>query len=166
MKTLLLLRHAKSDWSDPSLSDHERVLNKRGRRSAPAIGDWIREQGLAPDQILSSDSARTRETWDRTGLSGAPDYHRSLYLAEAQSMLYALSGATGARVMMIGHNPGIGAMAESLARTRPDNPRFYQYPTAALTVFDFEIDDWSNVERGSGTVRAFVTPHQFGIGKQ
>ncbi len=164
MKTLLLLRHAKSDWSDPNLSDHERVLNKRGRRSAPAIGTWISLQGLAPDQILSSDSARTMETWDRTGLDGTPEFHSSLYLAEAQTMLFTLSGATGDRVMMIGHNPGIGAMAEGLVATPPDNPRFMQYPTAALSVIDFQIKKWSDVEWGSGTIRAFVTPHQFGIG--
>lgn len=79
-------------------------------------------------------------------------------------MLFALSGAIGERVMMIGHNPGIGAMAEGLARTPPDNPRFMQYPTAALSIIDFPIEKWSEIEWNTGTVRAFVTPHQFGIG--
>ena len=166
MKTLLLLRHAKSDWSDPNLSDHERVLNKRGRLSAPAIGGWIREQDLVPDQVLSSDSARTMETWDRLQFDGVPEFRRELYLAEANAMLFALSGAAGERVMMIGHNPGIGSMAQRLVQEPPDHPRFLQYPTAALSVIDFPIDRWSEIEWGTGSIRAFVTPHQFGIGKQ
>lgn len=161
MKTLLLLRHAKSDWSDPNLSDHERVLNHRGRRAAPAIGNWVREQGLTPDQILSSDAARTVETWKRTGLDGTPEFNRALYLAEAAAMLFSLGDATGERVMMIGHNPGIGEMAERLAQTPPENPRFFQYPTAALTVFDFPIERWSDIDWNTGIARAFVTPHQF-----
>jgi phosphohistidine phosphatase len=166
MKTLLLLRHAKSDWSDPNRSDHERVLNKRGRRSAPAIGDWIRQHKLAPDQILSSDAARTIETWERTGLEGEPEFHRTLYLAEAGTMINALSGANGERVMMVGHNPGIGSLAERLAKSPPDNPRFFQYPTASLSVLEFPIERWPDVEWNTGTLRAFVTPHQFGIGKE
>ena len=69
-RTLILTRHAKSSWDAPVASDHDRPLNKRGRKSAPAIGTWLKQNGWLPDEVISSTSARTRETWDRMGLSG------------------------------------------------------------------------------------------------
>ena len=62
MKTLLVLRHAKSSWNDPALDDHERPLNKRGRRDAPRMGELVREYGLIPDVVISSDAVRARLT--------------------------------------------------------------------------------------------------------
>ena len=61
--TLILIRHAKSDWDDPRLTDHQRPLNARGRRAAPRVGAWIADMGLTPQQALVSDAMRTRETW-------------------------------------------------------------------------------------------------------
>lgn len=165
MKTLLLLRHAKSDWADPVLEDHARPLNKRGRKSAPAIGDWIRDNDLAPDEVFSSDSVRTVETWDLSGLAGQAIFSRELYHAEPRTLFDCLAEAAGDRVMIIGHNPGISEFAARLLRTPPEHPRFVQYPTAALLVADFHIDDWADLVWHSGTAREFITPHQFGIGK-
>ncbi len=165
MKTLLVLRHAKSSWSDPGRDDHERALNGRGRRGAAAIGAWIAESGLAPDQVLCSDATRTQETWARTGLPGSPDLLPELYHASPEAMLQAVQGATGTRVLIIGHNPGIAEFCKRLAIQSPDHHRFALYPTGALTVLVFETDDWADVAWTTGTVQQFLTPHDLGVRK-
>ena len=159
MRHLILTRHAKSSWATPGLGDHDRPLNGRGRRGATALGHWLRAEDLSPDQILCSPSARTRETCKRLGLAIAPDLHDRLYLAQPADMLDVLRRAKGKSVLMIGHNPGICAFAQALVATLPVHDRFADYPTGATLVARFEIDDWSDLAPGTGTVRAFVTPH-------
>ncbi|MDJ0994645.1 MAG: histidine phosphatase family protein [Dinoroseobacter sp.] len=165
MKTLLVLRHAKSSWSDPSRDDHERTLNARGRRGAAAIGIWIAESELLPDQVLCSDSTRTQETWARAGLPGAPDLRPELYHASAETMLGAVQSATGSRVLVIGHNPGIAEFCDRICEAAPDHLRFAQYPTGALTVLTFDVEDWVSVGWYSGKVTHFLTPHDLGVRK-
>lgn len=165
MKTLLLLRHAKSSWADPGRDDHERALNGRGRRGAAAIGTWIAEAGLVPDQVLCSDATRTQETWARLGLPGTPTLMHDLYHASAEVMLDLVQSASGARVLLIGHNPGIAEFCDRLCETQPDHYRFAQYPTGALTILTFEDADWSTVQWHSGKVAHFITPHDLGVRK-
>lgn len=159
MRQLILMRHAKSAWGDPSLGDHARPLNKRGQRAATALGHWLHAKDLVPDQILCSTSARTRETCDRLGLSLAPDLQDRLYLAEPGDMMDSLRAAGGARVLMIGHNPGICDLAHALVVDPPAHDRFEDYPTGATLVARFDIDDWSDLATGTATVLHFVTPH-------
>ena len=162
---LILTRHAKSSWSHPGLGDHERPLNTRGRESAGAIGAWLRDKGYVPELVLSSDSARTRETWALVEValgSGAEvEWLGALYHAGAQTMLDVLQGAgrTGC-VMMLGHNPGIGGFAEMIVRRPPEHIRFLDYPTAATTVMDFDVAEWRSVDWGMGDVRDFVIPRE------
>ncbi|KNX40609.1 Histidine phosphatase superfamily (branch 1) [Roseovarius tolerans] len=160
MKNLILMRHAKSDWGSPLLHDHTRPLNERGRRSAMALGDWLRAQDLIPDQILCSSSARTQETCARLKLPLAPDLHDVLYLAEVPDMLRVLRGATGARVLMLGHNPGIAEFAASLVTAPPAHERFDDYPTGATLVVRFEIDHWADLRPGTGAAQQFVIPRE------
>ncbi|MDA7965673.1 histidine phosphatase family protein [Ruegeria sp.] len=160
-RTLILTRHAKSSWDSPALGDHDRPLNKRGRRSAPAIGAWLHQNGWQPDEVLSSSAARTRETWDRMGLQAdTVSFHRSLYHADPEDMLLALSGATGQAVLMLGHNPGIATFASRIVQNPPDHARFHDYPTCATTVIRFDIDDWADIRWHSGTVQGFVVPRE------
>ena len=114
MKTLILMRHAKSDWSTGEESDHARPLNRRGRASALALGNWLRGKGWLPDQVLCSTARRTRETLAGLGLEVEADYRDALYHAEVEALLEAVRGATGGTVLIIGHNPGIGELAERL----------------------------------------------------
>ncbi|MGD1871244.1 MAG: histidine phosphatase family protein, partial [Neomegalonema sp.] len=101
MKRLILVRHAKSDWSGPNQADHERPLNLRGRITSPLMGAWIAEKadegGWSIDGVLSSTSVRTRETWDRLSLlldrPPAPIFESALYLAEPEDMLAAVQSA-------------------------------------------------------------------------
>src|SRR5579863_2056432 len=123
MHQLLLLRHAKSSWDDPKLSDRDRPLNKRGQRSAAAMRKAMEELGLAPDLILVSPARRTRETlaalepWNDTPLVEPLE---SLYLASAGQLLSVLrqTNETVRSAMLIGHNPGMHELAVSLAGSR------------------------------------------------
>lgn len=160
-RTLILTRHAKSSWGDITLDDHDRLLNKRGRKSAPAIAGWLRENGWLPDEVLSSTSARTRETWDRMGLQADKVcFHRTLYHADAEDMMLELSEATETTVLMLGHNPGIAVFASRIVQRVADHPRFHDYPTCATTVIRFDIDDWADIRWRSGRVLGFVTPRE------
>lgn len=158
-RTLILMRHAKSSWDDPGLDDHERPLNKRGRRSAAALGRWLTRRDYLPDEVLSSDAARTRETWHLTGLTArAVRFLPALYSAGPDEILETLRGATGRTVMVLGHNPGIGVLAGELAEEPPSHARFYDYPTGATTVFDFPGKDWRAIAARRAAIREFVVP--------
>lgn len=158
--TLLLIRHAKSDWGDPSLPDHDRPLNARGRRDAPRMGRWIAGAGLAPAQALCSDALRTRETLDlmlpEWPVPPQVEHHRALYHAEPEALLAVLEGAQAPGVALVGHNPGIGRLARLLARRAPDHPRWDDYPTAAVAALGFEAASWAEI--GRGEVLAFAVP--------
>ena len=159
-RRLIVMRHAKSSWDHPGLRDHDRPLNGRGRRSAAALGRWLRDEGYLPDQILSSTSARTRETCLRLGLDAPADYLPALYHAAPSDMFGALRGSTGQCVLMLGHNPGIAGFAEALMAVPPDHPRFPDYPTCATLVADFDLSDWRDLEPGTGRAVAFVIPRE------
>ena len=88
-------------------------LNKRGRRSAPAIASWLRECGHLPDQVISSSAQRTRETWELMGLEAPAAFTERLYHANSDMMFKVLQQAEQPCVMMIGHNPGIAAFAHA-----------------------------------------------------
>lgn len=160
MKRLILMRHAKSDWSGGSTSDHDRPLNTRGIASAKALGDWLRAQGILPDQVLCSSAERTSETYLRLGLpeDTQTTFTRDLYLASHQDILAALQQASGDIVLVLGHNPGIGIAAAELVTSVPDDPKFHQYPTGATLVADFEVDTWRDADWGKAIARHFVVP--------
>ncbi len=162
MRRLILMRHAKSDWGNTILSDHDRPLNSRGRQSATLLGDWMRRQGFAPDEVLCSTAVRTRETLAGLGLDlpSAPQFQRALYLAEADDMLGALKRASGACVLMIAHNHGIADMAQSIVAHAPDHPRFLDYPTGATLVVDFDVKGWNEIGWHTGQPIAFVVPRE------
>ena len=160
-RTLILTRHAKSSWDDPFLNDHDRPLSKRGRKSAPAVGAWLKKNNWLPDEVISSTSARTRETWQRMGLQATTvGFTRDLYLAGPHEVLTALSGASGQTVMMLGHNPGIAGFAAQIVRQRPEHERFPDYPSGATTVIRFDIDNWADVVWHSGDVLDFAIPRE------
>lgn len=157
---LILMRHAKSDWSSFATRDHDRPLNARGARSARAMGDWMRGHGYLPDRTLCSTATRTRETLAGLQIDAPVSYEKALYHASPDTMLHVLRGATGNTVLMIGHNPGIAELAEMLVRTPPHHPRFFDYPTCATLVADFDASDWTQVSPGGGNPVDFVVPRE------
>ena len=132
MKTVLILRHAKSSWKHPDLDDHDRPLNRRGLRDAPRIGRLIAGADLVPDLIFSSSAVRARTTAEavaaESGYTGPIEIKRELYLAEPSVYLELLAGLDDrfGRVMVVGHNPGMADLVEELTGT------FDAFPTAAL----------------------------------
>ncbi|MCA8867949.1 MAG: histidine phosphatase family protein [Rhodobacteraceae bacterium] len=167
MKRLILVRHAKSSWAKPTLADKMRPLNERGQTAAKRVGVWLAENGYQPDQVLSSTAERCRETWN--GLAQSLEkvsniqFSEFLYLATSQDMLSVLQTATGETVMMLGHMPGLGEFARNLRRDPPPNhPSFQEYPTAAVTVLDFLIDEWEQAEFGNARFVEYITPRDLG----
>ncbi|RRH73977.1 SixA phosphatase family protein [Falsigemmobacter faecalis] len=162
---LILTRHAKSDWGDPTAADQARPLNARGRRAAGLMADWLVSRGDLPGEVLCSDALRTRETWELM----APHFAThppelvlkpALYHAPADVMLAVLRGAKSPVVMMIGHNPGIAEFAARLLARAPQDSDFTRYPTGATLVAGFEAETWAEVTPGSGAVIDFMTPRR------
>ena len=145
MKTLLILRHAKSSWKHPELADHERPLNKRGQHDAPKIGSLLVDRELLPQLILSSTSIRTRQTAEAliqtSGFSGKVEFLDSLYMAEPPAYLKALRALPDdlERVLVIGHNPGLEGLVQLLGG------QIVALPTAALAHIVLPIQSWSSL---------------------
>lgn len=159
--TLILTRHAKSSWGDPGLPDHARPLNKRGRASAEAVGIWLKKKGVLPDQVLSSSSQRTRETYQRMALTArTTTFTDDLYHASASQILSELNHATGQTVLLLGHNPGMAEFAGQIVDQPPDHPRFADYPTCATTLIRFEAENWADIHWQDGKVLDFVVPRE------
>ena len=168
MKSLYLLRHAKSSWADSSLADHDRPLSRRGRRAAPLMGAYLRDGGHRPELVLCSTSARTRETLEAViaelvDVEPEIDWARDIYLG-APNRLLKLVRALPDRVdsvLMVGHNPGTAILANALcadgeeAELRLMRTKF---PTAGLAIIDLEVDRWEEVHIDCGRLRAFVRP--------
>ncbi len=159
MKRLVLMRHAKSEWAT-GVADHDRPLNPRGRRSAAALGHWLRDAGIAPDGALCSTALRTRETLDRLDLGVSARFDPRLYHAEPQAILTCLRAAQGETVILLGHNPGIAAFAQEILAEAPRHPRFDDYPTGATLIAEFPIEDWAALAPGTGRAAAFVIPRE------
>ncbi len=175
MKTLYLLRHAKSSWEDPSLKDFDRPLNSRGRRDGKRMGRYLSEMSMHPAVALCSAAKRTRETLDliRAGLGGGTQVKvmKSLYMAgpeELQEQLTRLDDSA-LSAMIISHNPGIQELALSLADSG-DTQQFglmlgpmrglmqEKFPTAALAVLTSEATRWADLEPGALCLENFVRP--------
>lgn len=157
--TLILMRHAKSNWDSPEQSDHDRPLNARGIWSAKALGDWMRRENLVPDQVLCSSAQRTRDTLAGLNLNDANvQYLDALYHAGPDRMAGVLAKATGRVILMIGHNPGIAEFAGMLVKETPEHMRFWDYPTGSTLVVEFAEDSWTKAATGRGKCTHFVTP--------
>ena len=145
MKTLLVLRHAKSSWSDPALDDHERPLNARGRRDAPRMGALVREHGLIPDVVISSDAVRARLTAEAVveaaRYGGEIRLDPRLYMAGPADILSLLRtvGEKAETMMIVGHNPGLEELVAQLTGAWQD------LPTAALAQIVLPIDQWRDL---------------------
>ncbi|HUG63503.1 MAG TPA: histidine phosphatase family protein [Methylomirabilota bacterium] len=169
MVRLLLLRHAKSSWDDAGAPDYERPLNLRGRSAAPMMGRHMADHALRPDRVLCSAARRTRETFAGIVpyLSGDFDamFLRAIYQAgdDAYPSLIRRHGGAAQTLLLIGHNPAIQSAALRLiGRGNPDIRGMIadKFPTAGLAVIDFDFEDWSLMEAGSGRVVAFFRPRE------
>ncbi|TAJ89353.1 histidine phosphatase family protein [Reyranella sp.] len=168
MKTVLLLRHAKSSWDSAAQNDHDRPLNRRGERAADILADHLAAKGPRPDLILCSTAMRTRQTLaplvKALGLPAPPiSLEKELYLASEDALLERLQALAEVvqTVLLIGHNDGIGQLAGTLAGTGRE-PALGQlrekYPTGALATLRFANGLWSALAPGACELLAFVRP--------
>ncbi|HEY8613220.1 MAG TPA: histidine phosphatase family protein [Roseomonas sp.] len=166
MRQLLLLRHAKSAWDDPALSDHARPLNARGRRAIAAMAGAMRGLGLRPELVLVSSSRRTLQTLEGLGvLSGPPRIEPmdDLYLAPWPRLLEAVREVPEAvgSVLLIAHNPGLHDFALNLAGPdagAPGEALAAVYPTGALAEFAIE-GPWASLDPEAARLVRFLQPN-------
>lgn len=164
MKTLTLLRHAKSGWDDPTLSDFERPLNARGRGAARTMGRRLRALGLAWDRIVASPAARVTETIDGLVESYgpvAPVYDEAVYLASLDTLLAIVRATDDScdTLLVVGHNPGMERLALLLSRGGPLHDEIaLKYPTGALAEIAFPVAHWRDVAESGGTLARFLRP--------
>lgn len=160
MKTLYLLRHAKSSWESLTQVDFERPLNKRGCRVAPLIGEFMRDQHFVPDFIVSSPALRARQTAemvkDAAGFATEITFDARIYEASAKDLLFVLNEMFVAanKLLLVGHNPGI----EDLIKVLTGETR--AMVTAALAEIELQIDDWKNIYQADGKLRSLFEPKE------
>jgi phosphohistidine phosphatase len=172
---LLLLRHAKSDWSDGGKRDEDRPLSARGRKAARRMGIELRRREQRPALVLCSTAERTRETLDLLlpAWSEPPDirYEKALYLTGWRTLLDEIKRAPDAvsPLLLIGHNPGLEQLAAALAAppaSRSEEERSARltekFPTTALAVLDFETARWCDLVPGTGRFADFIRPKDLG----
>ena len=163
MRRLVVMRHAKAVATAPS--DHERGLAPRGRDDAEQVGRWLRERGIAPDAALVSDALRTRETWEHvTGAAGwdvEADLSAALYAAGSDSAFDLLREVADdvRTLVVIGHNPTMGSLAELVDDGEGDSEATTAmvtrgFPTSAVAIFTV-AGDWADLGPGTARLDAF-----------
>jgi phosphohistidine phosphatase len=162
MKNLILIRHAKSSWKDPGLSDRDRPLNKRGKRDAPAMGRTLNERRLLPDLILSSPATRARKTAVKIAKAVGYDTERvtvdeQIYLQGLPGLLNLISCLDNGlqRVYLVGHNPDLTELANRLTGADIDN-----MPTCAVVSIEFPVESWRDCALMQGRMNLFLRPEK------
>lgn len=165
-RRLILLRHAKSAWPE-GVADEERPLAPRGQKAAPIMGEYMAREKLVPDLVLVSPAKRTQETWSliKNKLPTSLEVRdcAGIYEAAATDILKILNEIEPVHrtVLVIGHNPGLQELAQSLVKT--GDPEALEemaakYPTAGLAVIDFDTEGWQGIGKATGRLEQFVTP--------
>ncbi|KZE95271.1 2,3-bisphosphoglycerate-dependent phosphoglycerate mutase [Agromyces sp. NDB4Y10] len=159
MKTLVLVRHAKSAWADPTLADHDRPLNDRGRRDAPEMGRRLRERGTSPDTILSSTAVRARTTAEALATALAVDpaavvLDERLYGSSPETILDIVAELDDglSTALVVAHDPGLSDLAFRLSA------EIEHMPTCAVAEFKFSARSWAELADADPVEIRFDTP--------
>jgi phosphohistidine phosphatase len=167
MRRLMLLRHAKSDWSKPGERDHDRPLAPRGYADAPRIGAYMASHGLAPDLVVCSTARRARQTLDLAAAAftkPAKIVHEPRVYDNNPDVLFELARKTAPDVhvlLLVGHNPSFQSFADAVTASGHGDARQRlreKFPTATLAVIDFPIDSWGDLHLHSGRLDRLITP--------
>lgn len=160
MKTLLLMRHAKSDWNAEYGADHDRPLSERGVRSARIIGRVLAAESKEPDLVVTSTAVRARSTASLAREAGQWDcrieLEPALYGAGAETVLQVAAGASdGQRIMLVGHQPTWSVLVSLLTGDR------VEMKTGTVAVIDFDIDHWADLPGQDGRITAAYQPRDY-----
>lgn len=155
MTTLILVRHAKSDWGDPGLDDHDRPLNERGLRDAPTMAARLGETGVVIGAIISSTALRARTTAAFFGAHFGlePTLSPDLYGAPPRALLAAAAGSAHPVVMVVAHDPGMTMLAADLS-----DGGIAHMPTCAVATFEWPDADWEVATSTPPASWAFDSP--------
>lgn len=161
MKTLILMRHAKSSWKEPELTDHERPLNKRGEKDAPRMGRLLKDKKLIPDHIYSSTAVRARQTVEglveKCGFKHEAEFIESLYMAEPSGIIDILKNTPDKAdtVLLVGHNPGLEGLVQILSQ------KVESMPTGSIARLSLPIDHWQELSLTTeGKLKANYRPRE------
>lgn len=160
MKTLYLMRHAKSSWENSGLTDFDRPLNERGLSVAPFIGETIRKRDLLPEVIIASPARRAKQTAELVKSAAQIDaelrFDGRIYAAGTSELLDVAMelGDEFASAMLVGHNPGFENMVRVLTG------EYETMPTASIAVIDLEIEKWCDIFVECGILRALLRPKE------
>ncbi len=157
---LYLMRHAKSSWDDPALTDHDRPLAPRGQNAAERLGNHLRSEQITPSRVLCSSARRTLDTLDRLNIDAPVEIEDGLYGASADELLARLRRLDDdvESVLLIGHNPAIQDLAATLAAA-PNTLSERKYPTGGLAGLAFN-GSWSQLQPGAAELLFFVIPRE------
>lgn len=162
MKTLYIIRHAKSSWEDPDKDDFDRPLNDRGKRDAPRMGKRLKEKGITPDLMLTSPAKRAFSTARRIGkvLKYSKDnikMDKKLYHADEETILSVVRDLKDRHevVMVFGHNPGLTDFINSFQTGELDIDNL---PTCGIVAFELDIRSWKDAAWGKGKISFFDYP--------
>lgn len=164
MKVLGLLRHAKSDWGDSDKRDFDRGLNDRGRKGAAVIGQHIRDHGVKWAKVVASPAERVKLTLAEALPELKAEWDERLYLAGTDTIMDVIreKGGDADTILLSGHNPGLGDMLFELVAPKNENALYdeakVKFPTAAFAVFELDIENWSDLRDGCGTLVHFARP--------
>jgi phosphohistidine phosphatase len=161
MKTLYIIRHAKSSWDDTSLDDFDRPLNERGKKDAPRMGKRLKERSVTPDLMLSSPAKRALSTCRKIAevLKYPEDKiktEKSLYHASADGILKVIKDIKDKHEVVLGHNPGLTDFVNDFMED--DNQFIDNIPTCGIVCFKIDVDFWSSVRFGEGKFEFFDFP--------
>lgn len=166
MKTLYILRHAKSSWDNADLSDFERPLNERGLKAAPLVGGVMKANGFEPEIVLSSPARRAEQTAalikESAGIGAAIQFDERIYEASPARLLEIIAeqNEKAASFLLVGHNPGLEGLLKFLTG------ELHPMPTAALAVVDLETEKWSEVNSVKGNLRTLIRPREIQINEK
>ncbi len=168
MLRLYIMRHAKSSWAIPGARDFDRELNDKGLQDLTKISKYMKKEGISPEAILCSSAIRTRQTLDSivSTFDKKPEtiYTERLYSSGVSEYIEIINSIQGAKsLMIIGHNPMCGSLAISLPRSGPPDELekiAYKYPTAAISIIDFDVESWEEVTKASGCLEKSIFPSE------
>jgi phosphohistidine phosphatase len=160
MKTLFILRHAKSNWDNADLSDFDRPLNERGLKAAPFMGGVMKKNQFLPDLILSSPAKRAEQTAylvkEAAGIASEIKFDERIYEASPARLLEVIGeqNENSDSILLVGHNPGLEGLLRALTG------KMQPMPTAALAVIDLQADKWSEINSSTGNLRILIRPKE------
>ncbi|MBH71592.1 MAG: phosphohistidine phosphatase [Pelagibacteraceae bacterium] len=169
MKTIFLLRHAKSSWDNLNLDDFDRPLSNKGIKASKKIGNYLKTNKFVPDIIYCSTAKRAKQTWELTNRIIKKKknilYKDNLYMANLSEFMKIIKKTKNKfkNLMIVSHNPGIESLAIELSKN--ENNKFHQiinikYPTGALVVIKFNLNDWGKINYKKGEIYEFIKPKE------